>query len=89
MKSYSDIFSIDDVGMVSLVQCGNKDGVRKEKENGIASVMQSMSGDTDGVEANETNLSMMAEAALKINELSNPSTDSPSSVSTSKQKPKK
>ena len=75
--------------MVSLVQCGNKDGARKEKENGIASVVQSMSGDTGGVEANESNLPMMAEAALKINKLSNPSTDSSPSVNTSKQKSKK
>ena len=74
---------------MSFVQ---RDNARKEKENGIASVVQSTSGDTGSVEANEANLPLMAEAALKIHEPSNPTDNASttvSSVNTSKQTAKK
>ena len=75
------MFSIDDVGTVSFVQ---RDNARKEKESGVASVVQSTSGDSGSVEANETNLPLIAEAALKIDEPSN-STDHSSTTVSSKQ----
>ena len=67
MKSNSELFSIDDVGTVILAQ---GDGARKEKDDNRASVVQSMSGDTGNVEANESNLPLMAATALNINESS-------------------
>lgn len=89
MKSNSDLFSIDDVGTVSLVQRDNsEDGARKVKEDGVANVVQSMSGDTGSVESNETNLPLMAEEALKIDESSSPSSTI-MSVTASKQTAKK
>ena len=74
------MFCIDDVGTVSFVQHGNKDGARKENENDIASVVQSTSGDSGNVEANETNLPPVA-IALKTNESSAPNIDSSTAVS--------
>lgn len=79
------MFSIDDVGTVSFVQ---RDNARKEKEDGVASVVQSTSGDSGSVEANETNLPLMAQEALKIDEPSNPMDYSSTTVS-SKQTTKK
>ena len=79
------MFSIDDVGTVSLVQ---RDNARKERENGVASVVQSTSGDSRSVEANETNVPLIAEAASKIDETSDP-TDYSSATVSSKQITKK
>ena len=75
------MFCIDDVGTVSFVQHGNKDGARKEKENDIASVVQSISGDSGNVEANVTNPPPSAAAALKTNESSTKTIDSSTAVS--------
>lgn len=90
MKSNSDKFSIDDVGIVSICE-SNKDGADKEKESDIASVVQSTSGDSGGIDANEADLPLVAEASLKIDELSNKTTadSSASSVSASKKNTKK
>lgn len=70
MKSNSELFSIDDVGTVILAQHDIGDGARKEKDDNRASVVQSTSGDTGNVEANESNLPLMAAASLNINESS-------------------
>ena len=69
----------------------NKDGADKEKESDIASVVQSTSGDSGGIDANEADLPLVAEASLKIDELSNKTTadSSASSVSASKKNTKK
>ena len=85
------MFSIDDIGTVSFVQRDNQDGARKEKENGVASVVQSTSGDSGGVEANEANLTLMAEATLKIDDESSHSRDDANvtSANTPKQTAKK
>ena len=79
------MFAIDDVGTVSIAQNNGGNGARKERDNSEATVVQSTSGDTGNVEANESNLPLMAEAALKI-DVSSPtiSSSSPSKQTTKK-----
>ena len=81
--------------MVSLAQHNSgEDGARKEREDGVASVVQSTSGDTSSVDAsNKTNPPQMADAAPKIDKSpSTPTVDPPSTISSagpSKQTTKK
>lgn len=87
MKSNSDVFAIDDVGTVSITAHNNEgNGARKEKEYNGAIVVQSTSGDTGNIEVNESNLPLIAEAALKINEPSSTISSTGNSKQTTKKK---
>ena len=68
MKNNYDIFTIDDVGTVSIKQSKDEAKGESQELSDTALVVQSTSGNTNDGEVDEDNLPSIAEAALKIDE---------------------
>ena len=74
LKNNSDIFTIDDVGTVSIKQIKDEAKGETQDLSDAAIVVQSTSGKTDDDGEVNDNLPSIAEAALKIEEPFNSAT---------------
>ena len=78
LKNNSNVFTIDDVGTVSINQTDSKNEARGETQHSgdAALVVQSSSDNTTDGKVNENSQPSTAEAALELEEPSNGTTSS-------------